>query len=213
VGKGSVEIEYDIERQRQRLTARVSRLDRRIRDDIDSVKDEARERAQQAQDKARDAASRTRDMAKERATEAREGEHPGAVAGIAFGTGALLGWVTGGEDERDRRGRGRRASSRHADEDTSSWLFGMVSSVFHSAVSFAGSQSAGLAKTAAKKGATTAVKSVRPDEDPVQEHRREHERMRRLEAGGLGDGRAPATRRANEVVADREAEISEPRPV
>jgi hypothetical protein len=212
VGKSSAEIEYDIERQRQRLTARVSRLDRRIRDDIESVKDEARERAQRAQDKARDAASRTRDMAKERASEARDGEHPGAVAGIAFGTGALLGWVTGGgDDEEERRERG--SDRRHSDEERRSRIFGMVSSVFHSAVSTAGSQSAGLAKTAAKKGATTAVKSVRPGQDPVEEHRREHERLRRLDAEELNDGRAPATRRANEVVADRETEISAPRPV
>jgi hypothetical protein len=74
VGKKSAEIEYELERQRNALRARTERLDRRVRDDLATVRDEA-----------------TRDINQTIGKDSKAAQHPKALVGGAAGTGLLLG--------------------------------------------------------------------------------------------------------------------------
>ncbi|MEO9256292.1 MAG: hypothetical protein ABI305_12160, partial [Tepidiformaceae bacterium] len=50
MGKSSSEIQNDIERQRNAIEARISRLDRRVRDDMEKTKDRVADRLSDAKE-------------------------------------------------------------------------------------------------------------------------------------------------------------------
>lgn len=110
MGKGSTAIQSDIERQRGALSARINRLEQRVRDDVDTVKSEASSRATEAKDQAFGTMRSTGERAsglKERLEETKAGlaaskvseaadNHPGRAVAAALGAGVALGLATGG---------------------------------------------------------------------------------------------------------------------
>ena len=103
MGKGSTEIQHDIERQRHALTARVARLDRRIHDDIDETKATVAARREAMTRRITDATHEAQERATavgERISDSPPGraaaEHPGISVAAALGTGVALGYATGG---------------------------------------------------------------------------------------------------------------------
>lgn len=116
MGKGSGEIQRDIERQRRSLSDRIDRLDSRVRDDVQTVRDEATSRAQSLADRAKSTVSSTTDTAKGKASDATNklpgsdskfAEHPNLLLLGSFTAGIVAGMVTGGggeeEPERPKR--------------------------------------------------------------------------------------------------------------
>jgi ElaB/YqjD/DUF883 family membrane-anchored ribosome-binding protein len=110
MGKSSSEIQIDIERQRQAIDARISRLDRRIRDDIDSSKDRINERVSSVKEKVTSAGSTVGEKLSTTAgSDTPVAEHPLGLVGGAMAGGAILGVLTGGGDE---GGRGQAHHNR-----------------------------------------------------------------------------------------------------
>ncbi|MGE5597223.1 MAG: hypothetical protein ACM3S1_14460 [Hyphomicrobiales bacterium] len=118
MGKGSAEIQRDIERQRRSLSARVNQLDSRVRDDVHSVRSEASSRAQSLAERVKEPAGKVRDRAlkaKDRSGELNSklpgsdsalAEHPNLLLLGSFVAGLAGGIATaGGEDEAQERPR------------------------------------------------------------------------------------------------------------
>jgi ElaB/YqjD/DUF883 family membrane-anchored ribosome-binding protein len=127
MGKGSTEIQRDIEHQRDALSRRIDQLDRRVRDDVEKSRNEAQarvdslaERAKGTTGKAKDQALGVKDRAgqlNQRVEDSPVGEHPNLLLAGSFATGLLLGVVTGGggehEDGRPRQAGGKPEHQPH----------------------------------------------------------------------------------------------------
>ncbi|MCK9518737.1 MAG: hypothetical protein M0R74_06910 [Dehalococcoidia bacterium] len=109
MGKGSAEIQRDIEYQRNALSRRIDDLDRRVRDDVEKSRGEAQARVESLADRAKGPATRAKDQARnvkdrasslnERVEESPVGQHPNLLLAGSFATGVLLGVATGGRED------------------------------------------------------------------------------------------------------------------
>ncbi len=103
MGQTPDELAADVERKRHALTARVSRLERRVRDDVDTVRTRSTDRIQGVKDAAttagEDAAHKAGSIVM---TDAGSGtavaEHPKALIAGSAAAGLALGLRSGGED-------------------------------------------------------------------------------------------------------------------
>ncbi len=113
MGQTATEIEFDLERQRHALTARVSRLKRRVGDDMETTRHRA---AGHVRDVKHSITSTGETAAKKvgsvAGTTAGSGtavaEHPKTLVGAAAAGGFALGLVRGDSEEQDQRPEGRR---------------------------------------------------------------------------------------------------------
>ena len=104
MGQTPVEIEFDLERQRHALTARVSRLERRVRDDLETSRDRASEHVARAKHSlATTGETAAKKAASVAGTNVGSGtavaEHPKALVGGAAAGGFALGIARAGSDE------------------------------------------------------------------------------------------------------------------
>lgn len=121
MGKGSTEIQRDIEYQRNALSRRIDELDRRVRDDVDKTRGEAQARADSLAGRAKGPANKAKDQAmgvkdranslNQRVEESRIGQHPNLLLAGSFATGVMLGVATGGggDGAREQRSEAREA--------------------------------------------------------------------------------------------------------
>jgi hypothetical protein len=144
VGKSSDEIQVDVERQRQSLKARVSRLDRRVRDDVDEVRGDISDKVSDAKESVSGFLTSTRG-----ADSAITG-HPGVLLTGSAAVGAVLGW-TGGARGRDRRDAG----TAHAGGRRTG-LRRLFSAVTTSGVSVVATEATQVAKSVASGALRTA---------------------------------------------------------
>lgn len=101
MGKSSAEIQRGIERQRDALSARISRLEGRVRDDISTVRENASNRVSSAAEKV---SSKTSSIAGSTAgSDSAIAGRPNTLVLGSLGAGFMLGLLTGGED-RDHGG-------------------------------------------------------------------------------------------------------------
>ncbi|MEX1104065.1 MAG: hypothetical protein WED87_07430, partial [Dehalococcoidia bacterium] len=77
MGRSSTEIQYDLERQRNAVEARIQRLNRRVRDDADTARHELRD-----------------DLDRTLGPESTAAEHPKALVAGAAGAGMVLGMLS-----------------------------------------------------------------------------------------------------------------------
>lgn len=129
MGKGSTEIQRDIEHQRRALGDRVNRLDSRVRDDVEDLRGEAQSRAQQYADLAKDQAAKVKDKAAQPLAKVKDGaasanhrlpgedsalaRHPNLLLLGSFATGFAAGIATGGGgDESGRQRQPRQEDQR-----------------------------------------------------------------------------------------------------
>ncbi|MCC7366161.1 MAG: hypothetical protein IT303_17490 [Dehalococcoidia bacterium] len=129
MGKGSAEIQRDIEHRRRALSDRINRLDARVRDDVEEVKGEVEARQHQLVDRAKDTAS----TAKEKVaglndrlpgSDSKLATHPNLLLLGSFAAGVVAGVATGGDDGGGGRSRRRDDRSRRDHEDEGSGFLG-----------------------------------------------------------------------------------------
>lgn len=111
MGKKSVEIQHDIDRQRQMMSARISRLRRQVRDDMDNTKDRVRTRASNLRQSAQRApAEAGSTLTTNAGADSTIAEHPKGLLAGSFAGGAILGWTSSKAVE--QAGPAKRAVSR-----------------------------------------------------------------------------------------------------
>ena len=89
MGKRSTEIQHDIERQRQFMTARISRLRERVQDDATETKDRITSRISGAAETVSSKATTTQ------GSDTAIASHPGALMAGSTAAGAVVGFVLG----------------------------------------------------------------------------------------------------------------------
>jgi len=111
MGKGSAQIQRDIERHRDALSRRIEELDRRVREDIEKTRSEAQNQLQSMTGRAKDQAGKAKDRASgvrgrvaslnDRVEESPIGQHPNLLLAGSFAAGIAIGMATGGGGGRD----------------------------------------------------------------------------------------------------------------
>ncbi len=114
MGQTAAEIEFDLERQRHALTARVSRLKRRVGDDVATTRHRASDHVGDVKHSITSTGETTaKKLGSVAGTTAGAGtavaEHPKTLVGAAAAGGFALGLMHGGSEERPQRPEGRHA--------------------------------------------------------------------------------------------------------
>ncbi len=139
MGKSSAEIEHDLALQREEISARISRLEQRIRDDVDSARERLSSRARAAGDSVTSAAKSATHAVSEKAQSLGDSvpasastdgfvdglaRHPRGLvlgsAGAGLGLGLLVGGSSDGRDEHtDGRESAKIRTIRHEQPESS----------------------------------------------------------------------------------------------
>lgn len=149
MGKSSSEIQNDIERRRNAIEARISRLDRRVRDDLDTTKDRIADRVSGTKESISSAAETVGSkLSTSAGADTAIAEHPGGLVAGAMAGGAVVGWVTGGSDNdhHDRRGHPSKSSEQDTD-DGRGLMSGLIVGLIGSARGYAMGQAGDVVQT------------------------------------------------------------------
>ena len=185
MGQTAVEIEFDIERQRHALSARVSRLERRVRDDIDFTRTRTSEHIAGVKHTVTSSVEdATRKVGSVAGTSAGSGTaiagHPKALVVGAAAGGVALGLASGGhDDESERPSEASSKKGRTRSKAPVGGEGGLFRSLTDVARGFVATQAASLAESlvgsaksslkssvSGKRGASTAS-GTHGDDHPV----------------------------------------------
>jgi ElaB/YqjD/DUF883 family membrane-anchored ribosome-binding protein len=151
MGKSSSEIQNDIERQRHAIEGRISRLDRRVHDDVDTTKDRVADRLSGTKESiASTGSSVGSKLATTAGSDTPVAEHPVGLVGAAMAGGAALGFLTGGGDDDGSRSNGHNrngSKSSQQEEERSGIAAGLLGSLLGYARGYIGTQASDVVQT------------------------------------------------------------------
>lgn len=155
MGQSSAQLEADIERRRNALGARVSRLERRVREDVQSARNWRSERVDELKSSVNEMESEALDAARgvvtsDAGSETAVAHHPGALVAASATGGFLLGLKRSGDSEADHE------QHRNASQAQPAGLTGLLADTVRAVLT---AQTGALVETALDAG-TSGLKSV-----------------------------------------------------